>query len=91
MVYFPVKHLCLYNIIIMHFKLFHAGMCICCITQMNALINVVYHFTDFTGPIDYLKGDGPNQQVRAAASVSLKFWYLILSMLLIKVNICWPH
>ena len=22
------------------------------------------------GPVDYLKGDGPNQQVRAAASVS---------------------
>ena len=65
--------------------------CVYAATQMNALINVVYHFTDFTGPIDYLKGDGPNQQVRAAASVSLKFCHLILSILLIKVNICWPH
>ena len=34
------------------------------------------------GPVDYLKGDGPNQQVRAAASVSLRFCYLILSILL---------
>ena len=55
---------------------------------MNALINVVYHFTDFMGPIDNLRGDGPNQQVRAAASVSLRFCYLILSILLIKVNVC---
>ena len=51
--------------------------------QIDALINVVYHFTDFTGSIDYLKGDGPNQQVRAAASVSLRFCCLILSILFI--------
>ena len=74
----------------MHFKLYMHG-CVYAATQMSALINVVYHFTDFTGSIDYLKGDGPNQQVRAAASVSLKFCYLILSILLIKVNVCWPH
>ena len=66
--------------------------CVYAATQMNALINVVYHLlTDFMGPVDYLKGDGPNQQVRAAASVSLRFCYLILSILLIKVNVCWPH
>ena len=38
------------------------------------------------GPVDYLKGDGPNQQVRAAASVSLRFCYLILSIQWNPVN-----